>query len=69
MEEDIFLLDSGNPIKNGTRVVSTGGLGSFSSMFKTLDSDVSNKPTIGEIENKYKDRLNQTRYYTGDTED
>jgi hypothetical protein len=64
---DIFMLDSGNPIKNGTRLVFTGGKSTFALMFKTLNDDVSNEPNINLIDDKYENRLDDPRYYTGDT--
>jgi len=63
---DIYMLDSGNPIKNGSIVL---GDGSKSPYYQTNDVDVNNNPTIGQIEFKYDQRFKNYRYYSGDTED
>lgn len=63
MANDIRVVVSGQPIKNGTVVVSTTVTGEYS----TLDTYVSNSPTIEEIQDKYDNRFDDPRYYTGDT--
>ena len=64
MPVDIANAISGQPIKNGTIVVKTAGTGGD---FQTIDTYVSNVPTIGELDEKYDDRFDDERYYTGDT--
>ena len=63
MANDIRVVVSGQPIKNGTVVVSTTVTGEYS----TLDTYVSHSPTIEEIQDKYDNRFDDPRYYTGDT--
>jgi len=62
MSNDINLAVSGNLIKNGTVIVSCSPLGIYSS----ISDDVLNTPTIENIENKYNNRFDDSRYYTGD---
>lgn len=47
-------------IKNGTAVVYADKLGNT----KTLDTYVSNKPAIADIEAKYDERFDDPTYYT-----
>lgn len=63
MANDISIIVSGQPIKNGTTVVST----TFTGEYSTLDTYVLNSPTIEEIQDKYDTRFDDPRYYTGDT--
>jgi hypothetical protein len=63
MANDIQLAVSGVVIKNGTSV----GTCSMTGEYSVLDTYVSNKPTISEIENKYDGRFDEPRYYTGDS--
>lgn len=63
MANDISIIVSGQPIKNGTAVVST----TFTGEYSTLDTYVLNSPTIEEIQDKYDTRFDDPRYYTGDT--
>jgi hypothetical protein len=63
MANDISIIVSGQPIKNGTVVVST----TFTGEYSTLDTYVLNSPTIEEIQDKYDTRFDDPRYYTGDT--
>jgi hypothetical protein len=63
MANDIQAAVSGVVVKNGTAVVSATVTGEYS----TLDTYVQNYPTIADIENKYDDRFDDPRYYTGDS--
>jgi hypothetical protein len=63
MANDIKVVVSGEPIKNGTIVVSTTVTGEYS----TIDTYSLNNPTIEQIQNKYETRFDDPRYYTGDT--
>ena len=63
MANDIAVAISGQPIKNRTIVVSATTTGEYG----TLNSYVTNKPTIADIEAKYDDRFDDPRYYAGDT--
>lgn len=65
MANDIVKALSGNEIKNGTTVVSTKPTGPTSN--DKLNTYVSNKPTIANIEAKYDARFDHPRYYSGDT--
>lgn len=65
MANDIAKAVSGNDIKNGTAVVSTKPTGPTTN--DKLNTYVSNKPVIGDIEAKYDARLDLPRYYTGDS--
>jgi hypothetical protein len=60
MANDIIKAISANPLKNGTTVVTCLNTGEYS----TLDTYVSNIPTISDIEDKYEDRFDDTTYYT-----
>ena len=60
MANDINKAIVANPIKNGTTVVTCLNTGEYS----TLDTYVSNIPTISDIEDKYEDRFDDTTYYT-----
>ena len=60
MANDINKAISANPLKNGTTVVTCLNTGEYS----TLDTYVSNIPTISDIEDKYEDRFDDTTYYT-----
>ena len=63
MANDISLAISGNLIKNGSTVVSCSPLGIYS----LISHDAMNTPTIENIENKYDNKFDDSRYYTGDT--
>ena len=63
MANDISLAISGNLIKNGSTVVSCSPLGIYS----LISDDAMNTPTIENIENKYDNKFDDSRYYTGDT--
>jgi len=60
MANDIQKSINSNVIKNGTIVVSTCAKTGNN---KTIDSYVSNKPTISDIESKYDDRFDDVGYY------
>lgn len=60
MANDINKAIVANPLKNGTTVVTCSATGEYS----TLDTYVSNIPTISDIEDKYEDRFDDTTYYT-----
>lgn len=56
MVNDIQLAVSGNPIKNGTSIVTT----TFTGKYSVINTYVKNKPTIETIEAKY-----DNRFYNG----
>jgi hypothetical protein len=56
MANDINKAISGNPVKNGTTVVTTTATGEYS----TIDTYVKNTPTMSTIEAKY-----DNRFYNG----
>ena len=60
MANDIQKSVIANAIKNGTIIVSTCARPGQN---QTLDSYVSNKPTITDIESKYDDRFDDVGYY------
>ena len=62
MANDIFLIDSGNPISNGGAVIKTQGAGNYQAVSGSGDS----LPVIADIQAKYDARLDSPRYYTGD---
>lgn len=59
MAADITVAVSGSAIKNGTIVASAMPPGEKS----ILDTSVSNRPTIGEVELKYDNRFDDPLYY------
>ena len=63
MAYDITAAISGVEVKNGTTVVTT----TFTGEYSTLNTYVKNTPTIIYIQEKYDDRFDDSRYYTGDT--
>jgi hypothetical protein len=63
MANDIALVISGSSIKHGTAVVSA----TFTGEYSTLDTSVTNKPVIADIESKYDTRFDDPRYYSGDS--
>jgi hypothetical protein len=63
MANDIAVAVSGQPIKNRTIVVGVTVTGQY----LTQDFYVTNNPTIEQIQDKYDDRFDEPRYYTGDT--
>lgn len=63
MANDIQVAISGSAIKNGTAVVTCSTAGEYS----VLNTYVNNKPVISDIESKYDTRLDNPRYYTGDS--
>ena len=65
MANDIDEAISANEIKNGTAIVGCLPTG-FSDKF-TNDTSVSNKPAIGDIQDKYDAKFDDVRYYTGDS--
>lgn len=62
MANDIQESISANSIKNGTIVVSTCAKNGD---YQTLDTYVSNKPVIADIESKYDNRFDDPSYYFG----
>ncbi len=56
MATDINVAISGNPIKNGTAIVST----TFTGEYSAINTYAKNTPTITDIENKY-----DNRFYNG----
>jgi hypothetical protein len=63
MANDIALANSGNPIQHGSAIVYTNQLGS--SQINT--TYIYAKPVITDIEDKYTDKFDDVRYYTGDS--
>lgn len=63
MAYDIAVAVSGSNIKNGTVITTT----TFTGQYSSLNTYVSNKPTIVDIQEKYDDRFDDPRYYAGDT--
>lgn len=63
MANDIQLANTGLVIKNGTSVVTCSRTGEYS----TINTYVLNTPTISDIESKYDTRLDDPRYYSGDS--
>lgn len=63
MANDIQAAVSGTVVKNGTAVVTCSTAGEYS----VLNTSVKNIPTISDIEAKYDTRLDNPRYYTGDS--
>jgi hypothetical protein len=61
MSNDITLANSGEAIKHGTLIVATSP---FTNSFQYQNSNVYNKPVIGDIENKYNNRFDDITYYT-----
>jgi hypothetical protein len=61
MSNDIGLSKSDQAIKHGTLVVATSPT---TNSFQYQNSNVYNKPVIGDIENKYDDRFDDITYYT-----
>lgn len=61
MANDIQAAVSGNPVKNGTTVVTT----TFTGEYSTLNTYVKNTPTITNIQSKYTDRFDDPSYYYG----
>jgi hypothetical protein len=62
MANDIQAAVSGVVVKNGTALVSCTKTGEYS----TIETYVSNTPTIAEIQNQYDSRFDEPRYYSGD---
>ncbi len=62
MANDIQAAVSGEPVKNGTALVSCTRTGEYS----TIETYVKNSPTIADIESKYDARFDEPRYYSGD---
>lgn len=51
---------SANPIRNGAETVSATTKGTYG----RRDRDVEKQPTIEALNNKYKNRFTETRYYS-----
>jgi hypothetical protein len=62
MANDIQAAVSGEPVKNGTALVSCTRTGEYS----TIETYVKNSPTISDIQSKYDARFDEPRYYSGD---
>ena len=62
MANDIQAAISGEPVKNGTALVSCTRTGEYS----TIETYVKNSPTISDIQSKYDARFDEPRYYSGD---
>jgi len=65
MATDVYAAVSGNPVKNGTTVVSTTMKGEYS----TIETYVKNTPTISGIESKWDNRFDDPSYYYGNNLD
>lgn len=63
MANDIKIAVSGQPIKNGTALVSCTKTGEYSA----VDTYVLNTPTISDIEAKFDNRFDDPSYYYGYT--
>lgn len=63
MANDIQVAISGADIKNGSSVFTTSKTGTY----QTLNTYVKNTPAIATIEAKYDTRLDDPRYYSGDS--
>lgn len=61
MSNDINKAIVANPIKNGTSIVTCSKTGQYS----TLNTYVSNSPTISDIQSKYDNRFDDPSYYFG----
>lgn len=61
MANDITKSINTNTIKNGTLLVSCTRTGQYS----TIDTYVSNIPSLASIESKYNDRFDDPSYYYG----
>jgi hypothetical protein len=61
MANDIQAAVSGQPIKNGTTIVSCTETGEYS----TINTYVKNSPTISDIQSKYDSRFDDPAYYYG----
>ena len=61
MANDITKAISGNPLKNGTLLVSCTRTGEYS----LSNSYVKNTPTLSDIESKYDNRFDDPSYYYG----
>jgi hypothetical protein len=61
MANDIGLAKNGQPIKNGSLVVTPSP---FSNSFDFNNTNVQNLPTISTIENKYDNRFDDIVYYS-----
>jgi hypothetical protein len=59
MATDIELINTNNPIKNGTTVTTC----SFSGKYNTINTYVNNKPPIADIESKYDELFDDITYY------
>ena len=64
MANDIERIDTGAAIKNGTLVL--GGLPTGPQANMKNNDNVTNKPVIADIEDKYDTRFDDPRYYAGD---
>jgi len=62
MANDVQAAVSGEPVKNGTALVSCTRTGEYS----TIETYVKNSPTISDIQSKYDARFDEPRYYSGD---
>ena len=65
MANDIALANSGNPIQHGTAIIYTDKLGNI----QRNTAYTYNKPVITDIDDKYDNRFDDPRYYSGDTPD
>lgn len=58
---DVSLIDNTKDIKNGSAIISCTPTGNV----RALNTYVSNLPTIDSIAEKYNNRFDEIRYYTG----
>jgi len=59
MATDIELINTSNPIKNGTTITTC----SFTGNYNTINTYVNNKPEIIDIESKYDELFDDITYY------
>jgi hypothetical protein len=59
MAIDIELINTNNPIKNGTTVTTC----SFAGRYNTINTYVNNTPVIADIESKYDELFDDITYY------
>jgi len=62
MAIDIILANSGNPIQNGSCIVTCSNVGQYS----VLDTYAATTPAISDIQSKYDNRFDDPSYYYGD---
>jgi hypothetical protein len=66
---DIYTAIPGEGIRNGSVTVKAPGRGTKALVAQYYDDNMVTKPTIVELDTKYGDRVDDPRYYSGDTAD